>query len=262
MKRFLFCLLLAASGSAAADSLSEANRLLAEKSYGEAFPVFQMLAHSGNAEAKLRLGQMYWYGQGVAADRAKADHLFAEAGAAGNKEAQDALTLSHRREARSGEIAKWSAYDGADLAAGKYACPQPAIGEVSKTNDEIKATMSGYQAWAACYNGFVSDLDGPLAPSRRIPADLVALMSESEHQQAVGHVSEATQAAVGKVGANAQAIMASYDKWEKATKAFANEHNALAEARNTANKQTLDNEARLRQDSYQPPPPPMPRSSK
>jgi TPR repeat protein len=265
MKRFLFCLLLAASGSAAADSLSEANRLLAEKSYGEAFPVFQMLAHSGNAEAKLRLGQMYWYGQGVAADRAKADHLFAEAGAAGNKEAQDALTLSHRREARSGEIAKWSAYDGADLAAGKYACPQPAIGEVSKTNDEIKATMSGYQAWAACYNGFVSDLDGPLAPSRRIPADLVALMSESEHQQALAHVSEVTQAAVGKVGANAQMIMASYDKWEKATKAFADEHNASVEARKTANKQLLDNEERIRRDaanSYVPPPVPASRPSK
>jgi TPR repeat protein len=262
MKRFLFCLLLVASGSAAADSLSEANRLLADKAYGEAFPVFQMLANSGNPEAKLRLGQMYWYGEGMPADRAKADHLFAEAAAAGNKEAQEALTLSHRREARSGEIAKWSAYDGADLSAGKYGCPQPAIGAVSRTNDEIKATMSGYQAWAACYNGFVTDLEGPLAPAHRIPADLVALMSESEHQQALAHVNEATQAAVKNVGASAQAIMARYDKWEKATKAFAAEHNALAEARNTANKQALENEARLRQDNYQPPPPPMPRSSK
>jgi hypothetical protein len=198
----------------------------------------------------------------MAADRAKADHLFAEAAAAGNKEAQEALTLSHRREARSGEIAKWSAYDGADLSAGKYGCPQPAIGAVSRTNDEIKATMSGYQAWAACYNGFVTDLEGPLAPAHRIPDDLVALMSESEHQQAVAHVKEATQAAVRTMGANAQVIIASYDKWEKATKTFADEHNALAEARNKGNQQDLEKDVRLRQEAFRPPPPPVTRSTK
>jgi TPR repeat protein len=260
----LMCLLLVlACGHAAADSLSEANRLLAAKSYGEAFPVFQMLANGGNPEAKLRLGQMYWYGRGSAADRAKADALFAQAAAAGNKEAAEAQTLSPRREARAAEIARWTAgYDGADLTSGKYACAQPAIPEVSKTNEEIKATMGAFQAWSACYNGFVADLDGPLAPAKRVPADLAVLMSDAEQQQALAHVSTVTQAAVDKVGASAGPLMARYDNWEKATQAFAAEHNATVEARKKENAITLDAQSRMRAGamaSGASVPPPQPR---
>jgi hypothetical protein len=225
MKRFLFCLLFAVAGTAAADSLSEANRLFKEGAYGEAFPVFQMLANSGNAEAKLRLGQMYWYGKGLPADRGKADHLFAEAAAAGNKEAADAMTLTKRREAHAAEIAKWTTYDGADLRAGKYACTPPTIGEAGKTNEEIKATTEAYQAWSACYNGFASDLQGPLAPANRIPADVAVLMSQAEHDQAMGRIVAATDAETAKVGAGANDLIARFDTWEKATAAYAKEHN-------------------------------------
>ncbi|MCS0607193.1 hypothetical protein NX773_03305 [Massilia solisilvae] len=250
MKRILFVLMLAACGGAAADSLSEAKSLLAAKSYGEAFPVLRMLADSGNAEAKLHLGRMYWYGQGLPADRAAADALFAQAAAAGVGEAQDARTLTQRRAAKMAEITRWTAYDGADLAAGKYACPQPAIPEVSKTNDEIKATTGAYQAWSSCYNGFVADLDGPLAPAKRIPAELAVLMSEAEQQEAEQHIHRATEAAVGKVGANAQAVMARFASWEQATKAFAAEYNASAEARKKQDQITLETDRRLR-EGYQ-----------
>jgi hypothetical protein len=238
-------LLFLVAGSAAADSLSEANRLLASGAYGEAFPVFQMLANSGNAEAKLRLGQMYWYGKGLPADRAKADALFAQAAAAGNKEAAQAQTLSSRRAGRSAEIAKWTgAYDGADLTAGKYACPQPAIPDVSRTNDEIKATTAAFQAWSACYNGFVTDLEGPLAPKNRIPADLAELMTQAEQQQAAARVASATDAVIAKVGADAGTTMARYDSWEKATSAYAAEHNASVEARKLQLKQDLESQQR------------------
>ncbi|MGZ5202135.1 MAG: sel1 repeat family protein [Telluria sp.] len=237
MKRFLFCLLFAACGTAAADSLSDANRLLKEGAYGEAFPVFQMLASGGNAEAKLRLGQMYWYGKGLPADRAKGDKLFAEAAAAGNKEAHDALTLTQRREAHAADIAKWTAYDGADFATGKYACPEPAIGELGKTNDEIKATTEGYKAWSACYNGFVADLKGPLAPANRIPADIAVLMTEAEHDQAMEHIVAATDAKAAQVGGGAKNVIARFDNWEKATSAYAKEHNAKIEAEQAAAKE-------------------------
>jgi TPR repeat protein len=264
MPRILICLLLAAAcGHATADSLSEANRLLAAKSYGEAFPVFQMLANGGNAEARFRLGQMYWYGRGPAVDRAKADALFAQAAAAGNKAAADAQALSRLREARSAEIAKWTAgYDGADLTSGKYACAQPAIPDVSKTNAEIKATVGAFQAWSACYNGFVADLEGPLAPAARVPADLAVLMSDAEQQLALSHVSSVTQAAVDKVGAGAAPLMARYDNWEKATQVFAAEHNATVEARKKEDAITLDAQSRMRANAMAAggsAPPPQPR---
>jgi TPR repeat protein len=248
MTRILSCLLLVAvCGNAAADSLSEANRLLEAKAYGEAFPVLRMLADGGNAEARFKLGQMYWYGHGLPADRAKADALFAQAAAGGNKEAADALALTRRREARSAEIARWTAgYDGADLTSGKYACAQPAIPDVSKTNDEIKATTTAFQAWSSCYNGFVADLDGPLAPAARVPADLAVLMSDAERQQALAHVSGVTQGVLDKVGASAGPLMARYDNWEKATQAFAAEHNATVEARKKQDAATLDIQSRMR----------------
>jgi TPR repeat protein len=242
MKRFLFCLLFAVAGTAAADSLSEANRLFKEGAYGEAFPVFQMLANSGNAEAKLRLGQMYWYGKGLPADRGKADHLFAEAAAAGNKEAAEATTLTKRREAHAAEIAKWTTYDGADLTGGKYACAEPPIGDVAKTNVEIKATTAAYQAWSDCYNGFVADLEGPLAPANRIPADIAVLMTDPERNEAMQKIVAATNASAAKVGAGAQNVIARFDAWEKATAEFAKSHNDQVAAQQAAQQDKLQHE--------------------
>lgn len=259
MKRFLFVLLLTVCGSAAADVLSDANHLLAQGSYGEAFPLYQMLANTGNAEAKLHLGEMYWYGKGLPADRAAADKQFAEAAAGGNAEAKTALTLSSRREAHAADIAKWSAYDGADLATGKYACAAPQIGEVSKTNEEIQATMDSYKAWSACYNGFVNDLQGPLAPARRIPADLAVLMTEAEQNAATEHIAVVTNAATAKVGSGAKDIIARYDSWEKATKAYADEHNSTMAARIKAQKEVMAQQDRydLTQRGLNLPPPPQ-----
>jgi TPR repeat protein len=244
VRHFLCCLLIALSGPAAADSLSEANKLYAAKAYGEAFPVYKMLADGGNAEAKLRLGQMNWYGKGLPVDRARADQLFAEAAASGNKEAKEALTLTGRREARSADIAKWTNYDGADLTAGKYACATPTIADVARTNEEIKGTMEAYGTWSACYNGFAADLEGPLAPARRIPADLQPLMSEAEQQQAMERVYATTQATVEKVGGQAQTVMARYDSWEKATMTYAHEHNNGVAAKEKELALLMENERR------------------
>lgn len=262
MKRFLFCLLFAACGTAAADSLSDATRLLKQGAYGEAFPVFQMLASSGNAEAKLRLGEMYWYGKGLPADRAQGDTLFAEAAKAGNKEAEEALTLSKRRAARTAEIAKWTTYDGADLSAGKYACKDPVIPEVSKKNDEITRITSDYHDWVACYKDLVADLDGSLAPSHRIPADLVVLMSEAEQQQAMTHVNDATSTVVGRVGASARTIMERYDRWEKATTAYVKEQNALAAARAKEQQYNMETVPRNAALNLSKPPPPTASSAR
>jgi len=236
MRNFLFCLLLTLCGGAAAQTLSDAYRVHAEKKYAEALALFEKLARAGDAEAKLRLGEMYWYGEGMAApDRDRADGLFRQAHEAGNKEAAEALTLSARRAARSADIARWTGgYDGADLTAGKYACPLPTIPDVSKNNKEIKATSEAYAAWSQCYNGFVQDLEGPLAPANRIPPDLAVLMTDAEKAQAAAHLNQVYASVVDKVAGNANAVIARHAAWEKATQAFVAEHNNQVAARDKA----------------------------
>ncbi len=80
----LLCLACAVGGNAAADELADANQALQQKNYTVALTLFSKLANNNNREAQLRLGEMYWYGEGAPLDRAKGDALFAQAAAAGD----------------------------------------------------------------------------------------------------------------------------------------------------------------------------------
>lgn len=97
MRALVLAVALSISGAAFADDLADANKALMAKSYPQAMELFGRLAAAGNAEARFRLGEMYWYGQGVPADRAKGDALFAQAASAGISAASTALTRSARR---------------------------------------------------------------------------------------------------------------------------------------------------------------------
>ncbi len=124
----LFCLACVVGGSAHADELADANLALQQKNYPVAVKLFGKLAAGNNSEAQLRLGEMYWYGEGVAIDRSKADTLFAQAAARGNQDAIAATKLSGQRAARGADIALWTGgYTGAELRSGKLACKTPAI---------------------------------------------------------------------------------------------------------------------------------------
>lgn len=267
MRAFLFALSLAVSGAAVADDLADARTALAAKSYPQAMQLFSKLADAGNAEARFRLAEMLWYGQGVAPDRARADALFAQAAAAGIAEARTALTLSSRRAQRSDEIARWTgSYDGADLTAGQYRCERPAIPAMSKTNADIVATNAAFNAWTVCYNGMIANLADAMPAGKRVPAETVDVMSEAELDLARVHLDRVYGNVAERAQAEAGEVVAQHGAWERATVAFVADANKQASVRRDMEKQQL--ELRMHQIAGrpaepsprpEPPPPPPPR---
>ena len=262
MRALVLAVALSISGAAFADDLADANKALMAKSYPQAMELFGRLAAAGNAEARFRLGEMYWYGQGVPADRAKGDALFAQAASAGISAASTALTRSARRAERSADIAHWTAkYDGADLTSGQYRCDRPAIPAVSKSNGDIMATNAAYKAWTLCYNGFIANLANAMPAGKLIPAEIVDLMSDAEIEQARVHLDRVYADVADKAQAGANELVAQHGAWEKATLAYVGEANKQAGVRSSMEKAQL--ELRMhqhdgRQAVANPPPPPPP----
>lgn len=226
MKRLLCIALLATASLARADDLGEANRLLAAKSYDKAFPIYQRLAETGNAEAQMRLGEMYWFGDGTQADLAKAKTWFERSAAKGNADAVASLEALKRRETRGNEIAYWTTtYAGEDMVSGKFACKRPVFPVFSKSNEEIKTVLASVDQWRSCYNGFVANINDALPPGKRIPADVLDMMTPAEATQAQRHLDRV----YGKLTTDAtrDATVASNEEaaWRKATEAYVLEQN-------------------------------------
>ncbi len=245
MRAFLFCLILCAAGAASADTLAEANKLLEAKSYPQAVQMLSKLADGGNADAQLRLGELYWYGEGVALDRAKGDALFARAAASGSKAALEAVELSSKRGQRSKDIAYWtSSYDGADLRSGTYLCEAPVFPAVSTNKDEIQTTAAKADAWVQCYKGFVDNMASAMPPGKRIPEDVLTLMSDQEVEQAKTHLDKVYAGMLATAKAEATSTLAQRDAWIKATNTYVAETNKANEARTKEAQRQLETAAR------------------
>lgn len=264
MRALVLAVALSVSGAAFADDLADANKALVAKSYPQAMQLFSKLAAGGNAEARFRLGEMYWYGQGVPADRARGDALFAQAAAAGIADAKTAMTRSARRLERSADIAFWTEkYDGADLTSAKYRCERPAIPAVSKSNNDIAATNAAYNAWTVCYNGLIANLADAMPPGKRVPAEILELMTEAEFEQSRLHLGRVYGRVADSTQAGAAEVVAQHGAWEKATVAFVGESNKQANVRKDMQKAQLELEMHQRAGrpavANPPPPPPPPR---
>lgn len=230
MRALAILLAFSLSGAAIADDMADANQALLAKSYPRAVQLYTQLATAGNNEARLRLGEMYWYGEGVAVDRARADALFAQAAAGGNTAAASAITLTPRRAQRSADIAYWTAkYDGADLRAGKFDCAAPAIPAVSKDNKEINKMAAAINAWNECYKGFIGNIADASPAGKRIPADVLELMTEAEVQQAIVHLDKVYAATLADAKGKALPFLAQRDAWQQATIGYVTESNKVAE---------------------------------
>ncbi|MDB5961058.1 MAG: hypothetical protein JWP59_2352 [Massilia sp.] len=222
MKHWIAALVLVAgAGSVCADELSDAASALDKKNYAVAVASYTKLANAGNPEAMLRLGEMYWYGEGVPLDRAKGDALFAKAAAAGNQGAAASLKLSAQRQARMADIAYWtSGYDGADLTAGKYACVAPVFPPYSETKRAVAAVSDSYAAYIACYNAFIDNIGAAMPAGKRIPEEVALLMSEDELAQARAHLDKVYTAAAARGRAAADQTLAQNAAWAKGTEEY------------------------------------------
>jgi TPR repeat protein len=231
MRKYIFWLAMAVGSSAMADELADANKLLDAKSYPQAMAILTKLADGGNANAQLRLGQVYWYGEGVAVDRAKGDALFAKAAASGSQDAKIALGMTAARQQHIGDIEHWTTkYDGSDLTSGQFSCKAPVVPEKSTTNGDINATNSAVNDWKACYNGFTKNLSDAMPAGKRIPVEIADLMTDHEMDQSRAHLNEVYMRVAGDAKASADKTLAAYDSWMKATQEYVAKANAASKA--------------------------------
>jgi hypothetical protein len=247
MKRLVFTLLMLVAGFASADDLGNAEKALRAKEYDKAFPIYTKLANAGNAEAQFRLGEMYWYGDGTAVDMAKSQSWLQKAAGSGHSGARDTLAVLQKREQRAADIAYWTAgYKGEDLVSGKYACPMPQIPAVSKTNAEIKAVSENIALWETCYNDFVAGVNQLPPAGKRIPADVLQLMTPREAEQAIAHVDDMAVDVVTRRQTEALNFTSERDAWHKATNEFVLAANTQTEKRKAADKSMLlDDQRRM-----------------
>ena len=162
--------------------------------------------------------------------------------AGGMQSAGNAQDAAKQREARAADIAFWtSGYKGEDLVSGRFSCPAPSIPDMSKTKSQIKSVSDSYQAWQQCYNGFVANLNETMSRGSRIPADVAALLTPQEAQQAAAHVDRVHEGLIAQAQQNASQVLAKYDAWQGATERY-------VKSDNTARRLEYDMAARRQQE--------------
>lgn len=241
LRSAMFCLACLFAGVANADELADASQALQQKNYPVALKLYTKLASANNSEAKLRLGEMYWYGEGVALDRAKADTLFAQAAASGNQAAIAATKLSAERAARSAEIAYWTGgYTGAELRLGKFECKPPVIPARSTANAEITQISGEISTWTTCYNNFVANMASLMPSGKAIPAEVLEVMSEQELSQARVHLDAVYKSVIAAAKADSAPFIVQRDTWQAATEEYVKAENELVKQRTAAITRELE----------------------
>lgn len=178
-------------------------------------------AAAGDSDAMLRLGEMYWYGDGPALDRDKADTLFRQAAKAGNPGAQAALRLTPERQAHLAEIAYWSGgITARQLTGAQFNCEGPAFPPYSDIRVDAIKVVKSYEAYRVCYNDYVEKLFGDLPTARRIPAELAMLMSEDEFEQARQHIDNLVAGTVADMRRSSAPVLAERDRWVERSIAY------------------------------------------
>jgi TPR repeat protein len=251
MKRvWILCLMLVLP-MAHADELADANALFEKKSYAQALKLYTKLANAGNVEAQQHLGEMYWYGEAGVVDDAVAQGWFIKAAAKGNQPSATALEVMKKRVARKADIEYWTTkYDGADLTSGAFRCPAPRLPQVSKDNAEITAVSDRVDAWQNCYNAFVVNLNANTPLTKRIPADISALMKQEELDAAAKHLKDVKDTVAENAKVNSKLVLADIAAWRTATEKWVTEHNEIIKNGPTKERQ---NEIDSRKRNYAPP---------
>lgn len=251
MKKLLAVMLLGFSSLAIAGELEDAEKFLAAKAYDKAFPIFTKLAEAGNLDAQLRLGEMYWYGEGTDPDIAAATKWMRKAADRGHPAAMESLMVLKERETRAADIAYWtSGYKGEDLVSGRFNCVTPEFPAESKTKAKIKEASDNYAKWQECYNGFAANLNTVMQSGQHIPADVTKLFTPREAEQAGALLSSVYEKTVAKAQQDAQRIAGQYETWQKATEKYVTNTNKANTNDYDLNKRNLEEAELRRAQSY------------
>ena len=221
MKRLLLTACIACTlNGALANDLARADTLYGARDYAGAIALYTALATKGDVEARLRLGDMYGFGDGAPEDPAMARAWLAPAAAAGNKDAAAALQVLAQRAARKGEIARYAdQYDGADMSLAAQGCNKPARQAAAQNAAQILKVDTEFKAFLACYNRYTDTLNQALPPGKLVPAALSGVMSNAE----LARASQRMDQAYARVGAEARKVALDaqheYDAWRGLTEA-------------------------------------------
>jgi hypothetical protein len=219
MKRFLVQLtLLCASTWAVAQGVDVPRSAPSDATQ---FEQVSRLAASGDSEALMRLGDMYWYGDGLVVDRDKADELFRRAKAAGNANATAALLRTAERQQHLAEITYWTTgINARQLTGQEFACAAPEFPVFSDIRVDATKVVNAYEGYRACYNGYVDKLFGDLPTVRRIPASLSVLMSDDEFDQARTRIDTLVATTVAELQRRSAPVLADRDRWVARSAAY------------------------------------------
>ncbi|HZX29167.1 MAG TPA: hypothetical protein VFF16_18985, partial [Telluria sp.] len=108
-----------------------------------------------------------------------------------------------------------------------YRCPSPRFPAVSKSNQEIEAVDERMRKWQECYNSFANHLNEQNPPSKRIPKDVLDLMTEDELKAAVAHITEVQSLIADSANSNSKIVLADFNAWRGATETWVKENNIV-----------------------------------
>lgn len=215
MKHLLSLVLLGMSGVAMAGDLEQADKLLQEKAYDKALPIYSQLAQSGNVEAQFRLGEMYWYGDGTAVDLAAANAWFQKAAQQGHKGAVESLDILKQRASRAADIAYWTSGQAAGkVVVSRYDCAAPELAAEPKSKQAIKDAANRYKAWQECYDRFAATLNAQVRAAPQIPADVLNLLTPREAELAFTRLNGEFTQAIAKAEREAMRVTGQYMAWQ------------------------------------------------
>lgn len=168
------------------DDLTEANRLRGKKEFSRATSLYQILAEQGSVEAQLALGEMYWYGAGVASNPKLAEEWFKKAAANGAINAEKFLNLISEREKHQSEINFFAnEFDGKGFKFAEMNCSRPDFSTAAHNSVDIENMINQINEFAACFNKYGERLNTSRNLDQQIPNDILRLMTNEEVEKSI-----------------------------------------------------------------------------
>ena len=138
----------------------------------------------------------------------------AQAWAAGTADVDQIVA---KRRAHQADIDYYTnRYDGADLTA-KANCDEPAVPSHSISVDGVKRVRNNITEWSVCYNRFIDSYNALLPAGKAIPADVAAVMTDTERKVAATRMDMAYTEIANAMQDKAQALDVKAELWAQAT---------------------------------------------
>lgn len=158
-------------------TLDQAKELIRNKSFVQAREILAQHANQGNAEAQGLLGEMYWFGDGVASDLKEAEKWFRAGAKNGDAKAKGFVALILQREMRKDEINFYLTENGDS----KYRYLENKCVTPSYDNNSYSYNQKLNVIWRKCYREHEAAIKQAKQQDQLVvPEDLINILTETE----------------------------------------------------------------------------------